>query len=134
MANYAGNGVTHTFLADVDLSNYQYYLMAAASTAGKVTPSITAGGSIIGVLQNDPVAGEEATIVVLGPTKVRVTAEATASPLSFGGWVKSSSTGQATGFVSATASTWAAGWYMDTAFTSGSGVYAEMFVLPERIV
>lgn len=128
-----GQAITKTFLADVDLSSYQYYVMGAASTAGKITPIVAHAGSPMGVLQNDPTLGEEATLVVFGPTKVRATSEASASPLTFGGWVKSSSTGMATGFTNAAASAWGLGMAYE-ALASGSGVYLEIFVMPQRIV
>jgi len=128
-----GQAFTQTFLADSDLSASQYYLVKAASTAGKVTISNTAGGSVLGVLQNDPLANEEAVVVVEGFSKVRANTESTASPTTFGNWVKSGSHGMAVGYVEATASTWAAGWVTET-YSSGCGAYIEMFVRPMRIV
>jgi len=133
MATYSGNGLTGTFIADVDLSSYQYYLVAAASTAGKVKLSATAAGSIIGVLQDDPVAGEECNVVVFGPSKALASSEDTASPLTYGGFVKSGSGGKATGFANPDACAWAAGYTLQ-ALASGSGTYVEMFVMPTRFV
>jgi hypothetical protein len=132
MATY-NFGFDKTFIADVDLSNYQYYLMTGASTAGKIARASAAGGSVIGVLQNDPVAGEAAVVRVLGFSKVIAHTEAAASPLTALGWVKSGSHGMAVGFVSATASTWAAGYTTET-YASGASGFVEMFVLPQRIV
>lgn len=123
MATYAW-GVDYTFLADVDLNSYQYRFVKAASTAGYVELQATAGASVMGVLQNDPRAGEEATVRVLGFSKVQADA---ASALSIGGFVKAGSTGLALGYDTMTASTMALG-KSYTAVSSGSTSYATVFV------
>jgi len=132
----ASKGWDYTYIADVDLSSYQYRFVRAASTAGKVELNTTVGGSCLGVLQNDPTAGEEATVRRLGQSKVRLTAEASnASPLTFGGLVISASNGFATGYINTTAGcAWAMG-QSEVAYASGSGAYGTIFLtLPQRAV
>jgi len=71
MATYSGFGFDYTFTADVDLSSNQWFLVTTASTAGNVKVATGGSGPIaIGVLQDDPTAGEAAAVRVLGTTKV----------------------------------------------------------------
>ena len=128
MANYR-QGFDTTYIADVDISASQWYFVVAASTNRHVTISTTAGGSALGVLQNNPVAGEEAVVRYFGYSKVRANAEAAASPISNTGYVKSGSDGMATGYVNAAASVWALG-RGEEDYASGSGAYIEIFVMP----
>ena len=125
-------GVDKTFLADVDLSASQYYFVVPASRAGYVQINGVAAASVLGVLQNDPVAGEEAVVRMLGFTKVRSNTNAGASPLAFGGLVKSASDGMATGALNPAASSITAGVSME-AVASGSGQYVEIFLMPTGI-
>lgn len=133
MASY---GLDYTFIADSDLSSYQWRFVKAASTKGKVELNTTVGGSCLGVLQNDPTAGEEATVRRFGESAVYMTAEASnASPLTFGGLVISASNGMACGYINTTAG---CAWAMaqsQTAHTSGSGVLGTIFLtMPQRAV
>jgi hypothetical protein len=125
-------GLDKGFLADVDLSASQYYFVIPASTAGYVKIAATAAASVLGVLQNDPKAGEVATVRMLGFSKVRANAESAASPIVFGGLVKSGSHGQAVGALNPAASSITAGVAME-AYSSGSGAYIEIFLLPSGI-
>jgi len=52
-----------------DLSSYQYHFVTLDSD-GKVQLLNAAGDTVIGVLQNDPKSGEEASVRVLGVSKV----------------------------------------------------------------
>jgi len=52
-----------------DLSSYQYHFVTLDSD-GKVQLLNAAGDTVIGVLQNDPGSGEEASVRVLGVSKV----------------------------------------------------------------
>ena len=124
MATY-NFGVDYPFKAAIDLSSYQYRFVSAGSVAGEVTLSAL-GASTLGVLQNDPVAGEEATVRWFGSTKVMANA---GSAIVNGGLVKSGSDGMAWGYASPTASVYAAGVAME-ALSSGSGVMIEIFLLP----
>ena len=124
-------GVDRTFKAAIDISASQYYLVKAGSVAGECTINTTSAGSCLGVLQNKPKATEEATVRVLGFTKVRANNEAAASPLNWGGFVKSGSDGMAIGYVDSTASKYGVGIMYDTSYTvAGSGIYVEIFVMP----
>lgn len=133
-------GVDRTFKAAVDLSASQYSIMKAGSIAGECTLNATLAGSCIGVLQNDPKATEEATVRVLGFSKVLAKSEGGASPLTWGGYVKSGSDGVACGYINTTAGTsssaWACGIWYDTAYSTTTGcIFGEMFVMPPfRIV
>ena len=76
MANYFSDGIQPVpFTADVDLTSWQYRLVEAASTQGNVGKWNHLGiGSAspfpIGVLLNDPSAGQEAQVKCLGFVKV----------------------------------------------------------------
>jgi len=76
MANYFSAGIAAVpFLADEDLTSWQYRLVMAASTVGKVQkldvlPTATCPRYAMGVLQNDPSAGQEASVKMIGFTKV----------------------------------------------------------------
>lgn len=49
------------------LASYQYYVVRAGSTAGTIAVAVTAATDpIIGILQNDPAAGEAAEVAVSG--------------------------------------------------------------------
>jgi hypothetical protein len=73
MATYGGAYIDESFVAATDLSSYQYRFVMTGSVAGEVT--IATGGSQkmpIGVLQNDPVATDVATVRLFGLTKLHV--------------------------------------------------------------
>ena len=76
--------------AQSSLASAQYYVVQLASTAGKVKLATSATSKIIGVVMNDPGAGEAAEVAFVGV--VKVAAEAS---VSIGDWVTSSSTGRA---------------------------------------
>jgi hypothetical protein len=131
MAKYSGWGLDLSFKADVDFSASQWCLVRPASTAGYVELANTANSSVLGVIQNDPKAGEEATVRVLGTTKVRSNADASA--LSWGRFLKSGSDGMVAGYLSYAASVNAVGLCLE-ALSSGSGILTEMFVYPAGLV
>lgn len=124
MAVY-GQGIDQTFIASVDMSAYQYRLVKAGSVQGEITLA-TLGALCLGVLQNDPRATEEATVRVLGSTKVYANS---GTALTYGGLIKSGSDGMAWGYGTMTASTYSAGIALE-ALSSGSGVYVEMLLIP----
>lgn len=64
----AGTQVTKTFVAGADLSAKQYYLVKLS--AGTVIPCAAVTDVPIGVVQNNPLSGEAAEVVLLGGTKV----------------------------------------------------------------
>ena len=58
----------HTLVAAADLSSSQYCAVDIDTNGKAALPS--AGGRAIGVLQNDPISGAEATIALFGVTKM----------------------------------------------------------------
>jgi hypothetical protein len=75
MANYFNAGISEVaFLADEDLTSWQYRLVMAASTVGYVQkydilPTAASPRFPLGVLMNDPSSGQEASVKVIGFTK-----------------------------------------------------------------
>ncbi len=128
MATY-NFGIDKSFTAAIDLSGSQYQFVKAGSVAGEVTLNSTDGGSCLGVLQNDPKAGDEATVRVFGFSKVKANTEAGASPLNYASFVKSASDGRARGYVTPTAgSAFVQGVFMDAAYVSGCNALVEVFL------
>lgn len=78
------------FVATGDLSSYQYYIAQLASTAGTISISTSATSNTIGVLVNDPTAGQAAQVQVGGIAKVLAE-----TSVGIGDAVTSSSTGRA---------------------------------------
>ena len=124
MATYSGDGIDLPLEADIDLSASQYRFVTAASN-GKVTGATTSGGSVLGILQNDPKAGEEAHVRVGGTSKLLCDS---ASAPSAGKFLKSGSDGQGLGYESLTASVFGPAIALES-LTSGSGVKLEVFLL-----
>lgn len=79
-------------VAAADLSSAQYYIVTFASTAGQVKLA-TAGDVFIGVLQNDPDSGEEASVKAIGVSYVK----AGTSTITANAALAANSTGLATG-------------------------------------
>lgn len=103
MAKYFNAGLAPvSFLADEDLTAYQWHLMMAASTPGYcqlldiVAPGDTVdticGRMPIGVLTNSPSLGQEATIKSIGFTKAK--AMVGGCPLFNGAFLTASNLGQ----------------------------------------
>jgi len=120
-------GIDHTYIAAIDLSASQYHFVKAGSVAGEVSLSNVVAGSPLGVLQNDPKAGEMATVRVFGFTKVEVNCESAASPLVFGQWVKTASDGRACGALNPAASATRLGIAQES-IASGCGMNATIFL------
>ncbi len=59
-----------SFEAAEDLSDYQYHFVCLHSTEGKVRLPDSASERPIGILQNAPASGEEASVMVLGVSKL----------------------------------------------------------------
>ena len=84
MAKYFNAGLAPvSFIADEDLTAYQWHLMMAASTSGycqlldQLPPGdweAASGRMPIGVLTNSPSLGQEATVKVIGFTKAKALA------------------------------------------------------------
>ena len=102
MAKYFDAGMNEvSFLADEDLTAYQYHLMMASSTVGYVQlldiepPGNLAAGSgrvPVGVLTNSPSLGQEATVKVIGFAKAK--AMVGNCPLQNGSYLTASNLGQ----------------------------------------
>ncbi len=68
-ANSGDNLRIHGLTAVGDLSAKQYHVAMLASTARQVKASTGGTAANIGILQNDPTAGEPASVVGAGMTK-----------------------------------------------------------------
>lgn len=73
MANYWDMGMSPVpFVADTDLTAKQFLLVSPASTAGNVGFPTSACNPIpVGILVNDPSAGQAAAVVIFGPVKAK---------------------------------------------------------------
>ena len=112
-----------TFSASGDLSAKQYYFMAPASTAKRVLTATGASGPApIGVLQDDPVSGDDCAVRLQGSTKLVCDA---ATAIGYGDFLTSGSDGQG---VISTGSAFHA--MALEALASGSGVTIEALLLP----
>lgn len=68
MTTYSGNAVfIPGLVAGSSLATAQYKAVALSSTAGQVKVAAAGGG--IGILQNDPAAGEAALVMAIGISK-----------------------------------------------------------------
>lgn len=120
---YAGMGFDWTFIADADLSDRIYRFVAAASTAGRVKLATGASNPLpLGVLQNNPKAGEPAAVRLGGVTLVEANA---ATSISFGDHLTANSVGQA---VKASGSPAAA--IALEGLSSGSGILIKALLTP----
>jgi hypothetical protein len=97
MANYFNIGISDApFKADEDLTAWQHKLVKASSTVGNVErfQHATVGSTCplpIGILTNDPSAGQEASVAVIGFTKAK--ARVSVCVLRYGAWLMSASDG-----------------------------------------
>ena len=95
MAYYSGMGIDLPFSASGDLNSYQYCFVKCASTSMRIDCATGACNPVaIGVLQNDPMSGQEATVRVAGITKVYCDAGAA---ITYGKLLTSASNGKAMG-------------------------------------
>lgn len=93
MAYFSGMGIDIPFSASGDLSSYQYCFVKCASTSWRVDAATGACNPVaIGVLQNDPYSGQEATVRVAGITKVYCDA---GGAITYGNLMTSASNGKA---------------------------------------
>lgn len=109
-------------LADVDMNSHQWKFVTTASTAGKF--KLATGGSLpfpLGVLQDDPRAGETGQIRILGTAKV-----AASGTIGYGDYVTAGS--NAFAWLQTSVSNPTAGVAL-SALASGSG-YIEVLLIP----
>lgn len=91
MATSGGMVIDESFTAAVDLSAYQYMFVAAGSVVGEVAAATA--GSIpcpLGILQNDPKAGQTAHVRLFGLSKLSACGAVitgAASALNHGHWM-----------------------------------------------
>lgn len=86
---YEQPGQLVTRPAGADLSSHQYKFVTLDASGNAILPGSTAGPSVFGVLQNKPVSGDAATIMISGISKV----QAPSSTVSVGDVVAASSAG-----------------------------------------
>ena len=90
MSAYAKYDSIPGLLATATLASKQYYIVQASSTAGEVKQSDTAATDpILGIVQNDPAAGEVAEVAFQGICKA-----AAETGVSYGDSLTVSSTGR----------------------------------------
>ena len=77
MATYGQQVKLTGLVAASNLSAGQYCFVKAASTAGQVKLATSATSAVLGVLQNDPTAGQPADVCAYGETKVKAVASLT---------------------------------------------------------
>lgn len=96
MANYFATNFTVPFLAIEDLTSRQFYPVSPASSTslgvGVASAPSGCNPTPVGVLVNDPSAGQEAAVVVWGFTKARARA-CGGSWLEWGTWLRCASDG-----------------------------------------
>jgi hypothetical protein len=125
--NYSGAGIDLPFSASGDLSAAQYRFVAPAGAArGVIRATGGSGPAPIGVLQNDPVSGEAATVRVFGTTLLYANADSGA--IGYRDWLTSASDGQAILAAGSALVGMALG-----ALASGSGVLIEAYVFPNYL-
>jgi len=97
MANYFSDGIADVpFLADADLTAQQFKLVKASSSSGYVqafaSETIGSGSPLaIGILTNDPSAGQEAAVKCIGFTKAL--GRVAVCDLAHGAWLTGASDG-----------------------------------------
>lgn len=130
MANYRDMGIADvTFIADVDLTQKQYYFVAAASTAGNVGVATgTCNPVPLGVLQNSPSLGQEAQVRFLGFTKLSCEVDLSGCNLAWRNFVYCASDGQGQG-ASVTGSPVNAIYMDTTGLTTGSAM-KQVYLFP----
>lgn len=119
--NYSDGIAAIPFIADEDLEKFQWRLVIQASTSGYVA-SATGGcnPTPVGVLENSPSKGQEATVKVLGMTKAR--ARANACGLTFGSFLMAASDANLEPMAT-TGSPTIARWFGPNKTTAGASLY-----------
>lgn len=113
MATYGEYITLPGLLAYATLASSQYYLVQLASTAGYCKVGTSATSKIVGVVMNDPAAGEPAEIACIGIAKVAAEAS-----VSIGDALTCSATGRAK--ATTTDGNWVIGRAIDASATAGN--------------
>src|SRR3990167_4835248 len=137
MANYRDLGIADaTFKADVDISGSQWYVVMPASVAGGVQRATGASNpGPLGILQNSPSLGQEATVRMMGFSKAIVAANACTAR--WGAYLVVASTGKLEPL--STESTNNGGCaifarFVDTvSIAANASNYAQVFILPAPV-
>lgn len=120
----------YSFLADVDFSSSGIYrFVVAASTQGRVGLATTAGGSVLGIAQTNPKAGDPIVVRMLGTSRLQIDS---ASAASIGKYLKTGSDGQGLGYQSLSACVYGPAISLENV-TSGSGIEVEVFLVPPGV-
>ena len=117
-----------TFVAGVDFSacpTSQYRFVRAGSVAGEVRLASGASNPApLGVIQNSPSTGQEAAVVMLGPTKLVV--NGAPCTMAFGHFVLCASDGRGQALDTSTSQGFSATW-LDTQATTASMIGEAFF-------
>ena len=112
--------VRATFVAGADLSALQYTFVKLNSS-GQVVAVAAATDLPIGVLQNNPTSGTEASVLIVGGTKIKASAAATlGTTLNFG----TSSVGRAANLAVTDTTKYVLGVYLEAPAADGNIVAA----------
>jgi hypothetical protein len=123
---YHSDGIAEIpFIADVDLEDYQWRLVQAASATSGNVASATGGcnPTPLGILTNSPSSGQEATVKVLGFTKARC--RPNACGLTFGTYLMAASNASLEP-VGTLGSPVMARWFGPNKTTAGASVYGSV--------
>ena len=128
MARYADIGIKPMpFTADADLTAKQWMLVSPASTAGNVVATSSACNPIpLGILVNDPSAGQGAEVVIFGPTKAKC--RVTTCDLKNGRFLKAASDGFLEAMTSETSEFPFARYFDASKTTTDASAIGEVFV------
>jgi hypothetical protein len=132
MAYYFDDGIAPVpFVANEDMTNWQFKAVIAASVMPYVAKvSSTCGQLAIGILQNDPSAGQEARVKTIGFTKAA--ARANASWLAHGRMLFAASDGflEPAKVDGTTITSWVVGrWFGEKVTTADASVYGNVQIL-----
>jgi hypothetical protein len=120
-------GVDKTYRAESDMVNDTYKFVVSATTAGYIKLAAAEGINAIGVIQNNPRAGEECTVRVVGFTKIVGNGNNVA--ITAGSFISCASDGMVYPACSATGSGYVLGRAEET-LSTGSNVPIMCFLYP----
>lgn len=129
MAVYKNIGIAPaTFVADEDLTSAQYRFVTVASTPGYIKLATGASNPMpIGVLQNSPSLGQEASVMVIGFTKL-VARDSSTCNVRYGKFITASAGGAAYVPDTGTGSAHLGRWLDANITTSAASAIGQAFV------
>lgn len=130
MANYSGQqSFIYSGTADVDLTGVQWRTVSPASTPGNVASGNSGCQPMpMGVLANDPSAGQPAEVVVWGFAKVK--GRTNACILTPGTFVYGASDGYVEPAISGTGAPIFGRWFGPRQIAAGTSLLGEIFIMP----